>query len=107
MQTFDEAVDILLNEYLEPRRQFLYGQMQFDPSTLGEVIVSGDPGATTGRFFIPTDESLGRSWTQPGFDDSAWESGPLGIGFENSNDHFEELIQTDLGTRMTDARLTS
>lgn len=106
-QTFDEAIDILLNEYLEPRREFLYGQMQFDPSSIGEVIVSGEPGATTGSYFIPTDESLGRSWTQPDFDDSSWESGPLGIGFENSNDNYEELIQTDLGTRMTDPELTS
>jgi hypothetical protein len=32
---------------------------------------------------VPTDSTLGTSWTQPGFDDSSWTAGTSGVGFEN------------------------
>ncbi len=64
------------------------------------MILSGEAGAVTGKYFIPTDETLGRDWTQPGFDDAGWASGPLGIGFEIGNDNYTDLIKTDLGDQL-------
>lgn len=37
-------------------------------------------GAT--RALIPTDGTLGATWTQPGFDDGAWLSGTAGAGYD-------------------------
>ena len=36
----------------------------------------------TTAYFVPSDESLGRTWTQPEFDDSGWATGETGIGFQ-------------------------
>src|SRR5262249_31332793 len=33
---------------------------------------------------IPTDSTLGATWTQNGFDDSAWLSGRSGVGYESA-----------------------
>lgn len=60
-----------------------------------ERLVSGVPGETIARYFLPSDDSLGNMWTQPDFDDAAWDSGPTGIGFER-RDNFEGLIETTL-----------
>ena len=43
---------------------------------------------------------MGLNWTAANFNDAAWTSGPLGIGFENAGDNYEELIQTDLGDQL-------
>ena len=31
---------------------------------------------------VPTNESLGFSWTEATFDDSSWITGPTGVGYE-------------------------
>ena len=95
-QTFEEGVQILLNEYAEPRRNWLYNtQVMVDDSDV-TTIISGEPGATIARYMIPTDNSLGTDWTQLDFDDGTWLSAPTGFGFEATNDNFEELIKTDI-----------
>ena len=35
--------------------------------------------------FIPSDDSLGDTWIQPTFNDTAWTTGPTGVGFEAGN----------------------
>ncbi len=95
-QPFDEAVRILLEEYAAPRRKWLY-ETQVVPDTRElPVLLSGVPGDAVGTYFVPTDNSLGTSWTAPGFDDAGWIEGPTGVGFERATDNFVELIQTDL-----------
>jgi hypothetical protein len=37
------------------------------------------------KALVPQDDSAGTNWTAIGFDDSAWTSGPLGVGFAGSN----------------------
>lgn len=59
-----------------------------------EVIVSGDPGATRGRYFVPTNNNLGQQWTTLNFDDRDWQSGELGIGYENNPADYANLIRT-------------
>ncbi|MFI5379426.1 MAG: PA14 domain-containing protein, partial [Tepidisphaerales bacterium] len=36
------------------------------------------------RYYIPTNGSLGQSWTTPNFADSAWATGTTGLGFAQS-----------------------
>ena len=42
------------------------------------------PSGASANVFIPTDGSLGTTWTQVGFDDSAWISGATGVGYETA-----------------------
>ena len=99
-QSFEEAVQILLEEYAEPRRRFLYEtQMASDRPFLNEFL-SGDPGAETAAYFVPTDDSLGTDWTLTDFDDSQWPRGPMGIGFERGGNRLGDLIRTDLGDQV-------
>lgn len=58
------------------------------------------PEGAPARFFVPTDAALGLAWIDPDFNDSAWESGATGFGFDVDEDEFDPLIGTDLETRM-------
>jgi hypothetical protein len=49
-------------------------------------------GAAT-KHFVPTDGSLGTTWTSQTFDDGAWASGAQGIGFDN-----DQLVSFDFKT---------
>jgi hypothetical protein len=100
VQTFAEGIQFMLDGYVTPRRDFLYNTQVVPETGDAPVILSGEPGASTGKYFVPTDESLGRTWTQPDFDDSSWASGPLGIGFEIGSNSYTDLIQTDLAEQL-------
>ena len=41
---------------------------------------------------IPADDSLGLSWTEPGFDDSQWRGGNTGVGYD-----YGDLVGLDVG----------
>ena len=100
-QTFDQAVQILLEEYAKPRREWLYNtQVKADTADI-PVILSGEAGSVIGTYFVPKDGSLGKSWTAFDFDDSNWKSGPVGFGYENNPDDFADLIKTDTKADMT------
>ena len=65
IQTFEEAVKILLNEYVQPRREFLYNtQVVPDPGD-APVILSGEPERPRARISFPRTNrwgELGRRW---------------------------------------------
>ena len=46
-----------------------------------DVVAAG----ATASYYCPTSNSLGTTWTQPGFNDSSWASGAMGLGFCNVN----------------------
>ncbi|MGA2035092.1 MAG: lamin tail domain-containing protein, partial [Thermoguttaceae bacterium] len=53
---------------------------------VGEAVSETDlvAAGATATYLAPTDNSLGTTWTQPGFNDGAgsgWASGPTGLGF--------------------------
>ncbi len=99
-QSFEEATDLLQNAYAGPRREFLYGtQVVADPAGT-RVLISGDPGASAMRYLVPSNNSLGQSWTQPDFNDSAWPAGSTGVGYEASPPGYNSLISTDVGGQM-------
>ena len=70
-------------------------------TTQDHTIVSGAPGTTIGRFFVPLDDQLADTWTEVEFDDHDWTTGPLGVGFDAGSD-FAEFIKTQLDPRVHD-----
>lgn len=76
-----------------------------DPRTGGDVI-PGEPATTllaSGaplKWIVPSNDSLGATWTQRTFDDSSWGSGTSGIGYERGSG-YESLIQTDINAQIT------
>lgn len=70
------------------------GEQNFAGSVpvLETVVASG----ATAKYHIPADNSLGAAWTSPGFDDSAWPTGPTGIGYDTfSLDYVAEVLADD------------
>ncbi len=62
------------------------------PITEEEILVDVDAACTT---HVPSDGTLGSSWTQASFDDSLWSAGTLGVGYERG-DGFQALINHDV-----------
>jgi hypothetical protein len=60
------------------------------------VLLAGTPGALSGSYFVPADNSLGTSWTTLGFDDSSWRTGSLGIGYETAAADYASLLFTQV-----------
>jgi hypothetical protein len=59
-----------------------------------EELISSEVGVATARYFAPSDDTLGTTWAQVGFDDSSWASGKLGIGFDGGSS-FGDFIATE------------
>ncbi len=91
-QSFEEAVNIVRTEYMEVRRQHLYVTHSINNSPTETTVIL--PEFSPARYFVPSDNSLGQTWTARDFDDSQWGAGETGIGFENSPDDFIDLIRT-------------
>ena len=64
------------------------------------------PAGAPAKAFVPTDGSLGLSWTQVGFDDSAWPAGQTGVGYERASG-YEGLIGLDVGAAMYGANASA
>jgi hypothetical protein len=79
--------------YSQYPRQFVdisYGLGGGTGSTTTETTLI--PEFTAAKALIPTDGSLGLSWTQTGFNDSAWLSGTTGVGYD-----YAGLVGLDVG----------
>ena len=70
------------------------------PDTTNMVLVGEDSACA---LLVPTNGSLGQSWTQAGFNDSGWISGPQGVGYEVSPTGYLALIQTSVPEETTGA----
>ena len=64
------------------------------PMTRSETVLVAefDPGA----YIVPSDNSLATNWTAASFDDSGWTSGQGGIGYENTEADYRDLINTPI-----------
>ena len=61
------------------------------------------PADSEARVLVPQDATLGLDWTkpQPEFDDSTWDLGRIGVGFDRSTG-FEGFIEIDVEEQMAD-----
>ncbi len=68
-----------------------------------DTLISGVPGITTAQYHIPSDGSLGLTWTENDFSGS-WSTGYTGIGYERSPGdavNYSDLIATDINSQMS------
>ena len=94
-QSAEEAIRIIREEYLAVRRVHLYETHSIDNVGNEVVLTTLLPEFTDASYFIPTNNDLGKSWTEHGFNDAAWEKGQTGIGFD-TRDRLSEAIKTDV-----------
>jgi hypothetical protein len=66
----------------------------------GPVLTTLLPENSNVRFFVPTDDALGDTWTAAGFNDAGWQEGPAGIGFETANGTLEPAITTNIADQV-------
>ena len=62
------------------------------PVTSEEILVAVDSACRT---HVPTDNSLGITWTQTGFSDTLWTGGFLGAGYDRGTG-YQDMISSDL-----------
>jgi hypothetical protein len=75
-----------------------YGLEMETSGTTTNLVSSGD----TVSAFIPTNGTLGTTWTESSFDDSSWTiNGPSPIGYESSPGDYAGLIETTLPSNAT------
>ena len=103
-QSFAQALDILRNDYLAVRRQHLFVTHTSLNSVDPRVLI---PEYATGRYFVPSDNSLGVTWTRTTFDDNSWASGMTGLGYENRTTNFVDVLKTQVKPSDTAADGTS
>ncbi len=104
VQTVTQGVDIMINEYLGPRRQYIYGTLASYPAA-DHLLFSGEAGATLGRWSVPTEDDP--AWLEADFDDSLWPEEPMGLGYEDEPDAFAELLVTRARPQDVDPAATS
>ena len=94
--TLEQAVNRIKNEYLAPRREHLFQTHSIDQLTGGETTVLIPEFSAGVEYFVPTDNSLGTTWTRRNAPTNAdaWQSGQLGIGFEDTPADYQDLIKT-------------
>jgi hypothetical protein len=85
------------NEYPSQFVDISYGISGGIGSISTDITLIPEPAAV--RVLIPDSDSLGLSWTEPGFDDSAWLNGFTGVGYERSSG-YEDLINLDIQDQM-------
>ncbi len=71
-------------------------------ATTDETLIAANAPA---RALVPTNGSLGTTWTQTGFNDDAWQSGTLAVGYENSSG-YETLLGLDVRPAMNGVNTT-
>ena len=94
--TIEEAGDRIKTDYLIPRRVHLFDThniSQLEQSEIKVIIPEFVEGA---QFIVPTDNSLGTTWTEiaPPANIDQWQTGQSGIGFENSPGDYVDLIKS-------------
>lgn len=68
-------------------------------SVMNLTTVEAIGAETSLRWFVPADESADGLWTDPAFDDAAWQTGTNGLGFDVDDPaDYAELIRTDVST---------
>lgn len=46
------------------------------------------------KYFTPTDDSLGTTWTSVDFDDATWTNGNAAVGYERSGTNYQPLLNS-------------
>ena len=91
-----------VKSFVRTRRNTLYN----DHASAGPITVLV-PEFTSATYFVPGDNSLGRTWTELDFNDDAWTDAETGFGYENTASNFEDLIKTRVKPTESESNSTS
>ena len=72
-----DAAGVVVHEYAPTYPEQFSNVSYGTPFQIDTLLQEGDSAKT----LVPTDNGLGDSWKLPTFDDAAWSSTPLGVGF--------------------------
>ena len=94
----------VLHEYIAPYPiQFedaSYGLAQLG-NTNDETLIDVAANCTV---LVPTNGTLGTTWTANGFNDATWTSGTTGVGYERSSGNYDNHFNIDVEAQMYDER---
>ena len=98
VRDFDTAIGLLKTNYVDQRRVHLFETHNIQNLGGGTDIISTlIPEFVNGaQYFVPTDDSLGLSWTEitaPANSD-AWQAGQTGIGYEDAPADYADLLNS-------------
>ena len=97
--TKPDGITIVSQYSFGPQQQDVsYGTAPLIAST--EVLIG--PQAP-GRALVPSSDSLGTTWTLPGFNDSSWRAGIMDLGYERSTG-YENLVGLGVLSEMAEVR---
>lgn len=98
VEDMSEAVQRLRDEFLAPRRAFIYSQNSIPEPQTGQLNIIYEPllwaGASVNHF-VPEDDSVDNIWMNVDFNDSNWTTGTTGVGFDSSSKYLP-LIGSDI-----------
>lgn len=81
-----------------------FGAIPFDGGPIDEVLIAEIEAPVS--YLVPSDDSLGLTWTQAGFDDAGWTAGTSGVGFETAGGALEPGINTEVRGEMLSQNAT-
>lgn len=102
VETMAEGVQRLRDEFLAPRRAFIYSQNSIPDAQTGQLSLAYTPLLSAGApltHFVPNDDSVDNSWMEFDFNDTNWLAGTTGVGFDSST-KYDPLIGTDTEAMM-------
>lgn len=104
--TLAENFERIKDLYLAPRRVHLFETHNIAnlPAVGATTLIEA---RASGKYFVPTSNSLETSWADLGFNDSGWTNATLGIGYETSGTNFAPLIETNVRPQDTPGGATS
>jgi Lamin Tail Domain/CotH kinase protein/Chitobiase/beta-hexosaminidase C-terminal domain len=98
-----EALALVKPDGVTVVSQFVFGPQVKDTSFGLSAVVSATetlvPAGAAAQALIPSNDSLGTSWTQASFTPIGWLTGNLPVGYENGTG-YESLISLDVKTPM-------
>ena len=93
---------VVAYEY-KPKYPLQAEDVSFGPGVDTTTTIDLIEAACAAKYIVPTDGSLGTTWTSAGFNDLGWSSGDTGIGYETSPGdatNYSLLIQSDVESLM-------
>jgi hypothetical protein len=104
VEDMSEAIQRFREEYLAPRRTFIYSNNAIPDPQTGQLKIAYKPLLQAGasvNHLVPEDDSVDDIWMNFDFNDSNWITGTTGVGFDSSSKYIP-LIGTNTQSAMRD-----
>ncbi|RIK74934.1 MAG: hypothetical protein DCC68_22190 [Planctomycetota bacterium] len=91
------TVNGILPFFAEQRNDF-YGTHSIDNAGGGGIVGTLVPEfiSQNVKWFVPSNNALGTTWTAPSYNDTAWKPGQTGIGYETTAADYVSILRTSV-----------